>query len=253
MPQINTLDRYLYKDGEWVAPDADEMIFFKPPGALDKGIFTSVGAREGRLQNVDEHQERFNADYFWCFDQSANFSLKDLTPPDADSFWRIRIMAIGGKDAPELWIAAVKVNWNDVLQMKSHGVAITYHNHIRHHGDTGYNHKRLGLPEEFKIEPNTDSIILNNRGQICEASYANVFIKSNGEWLTPPLDSPCLPGVQRRNILAAGEINGIAAKEAVIVAADLVPEQAFMTSSGRGFIPISNWNGTTLSISGLDL
>ncbi len=45
---------------------------------------------------------------------------------------------------------------------------------------------------------------------------ANVLVKLNGQWYTPPLESGCLPGVGRGMLLQSGE-----ATESVILASDL--------------------------------
>jgi branched-chain amino acid aminotransferase len=54
-----------------------------------------------------------------------------------------------------------------------------------------------------------EAILANTRGDLCEAISANVFVERNGEILTPPLESGCLPGVARGLALEWGATAGI--------------------------------------------
>jgi para-aminobenzoate synthetase/4-amino-4-deoxychorismate lyase len=51
-----------------------------------------------------------------------------------------------------------------------------------------------------------DVIMINERGEITETTVANLVVELDGCWCTPPLDAGCLPGVQRRLLLAEGQI-----------------------------------------------
>ena len=46
--------------------------------------------------------------------------------------------------------------------------------------------------------------MLSTRGDLCCASTANVLVRRQGQWLTPPLSSGCLPGVMRKQLLEKG-------------------------------------------------
>jgi len=48
-----------------------------------------------------------------------------------------------------------------------------------------------------------DQLFFNERGELTEGGRSNVFIKLQGRWYTPPLDSGLLPGVMRAVILDA--------------------------------------------------
>lgn len=75
-------------------------------------------------------------------------------------------------------------------------------------------------------------LYLNERGELAEGSRTNVFIKSGGKLLTPPLTSGLLPGVLRRDLIARGE-----AEEAVLTLQDLARAEAvFVGNSVRGLV-----------------
>ena len=54
-------------------------------------------------------------------------------------------------------------------------------------------------PETF------DVLFWNEDGEMCEGSRSNLYMQRNdGVWVTPPLESGALPGVQRQALLDAG-------------------------------------------------
>jgi len=52
-----------------------------------------------------------------------------------------------------------------------------------------------------------DILYWNENGEMCEGSRSNLYMqRSDGRWLTPPLESGALPGVQRNALLRAGRV-----------------------------------------------
>ncbi len=51
-----------------------------------------------------------------------------------------------------------------------------------------------------------DALVLNTAGQLCCATTANLLLRRDGCWFTPPLSSGCLPGVMRDRAVALGLI-----------------------------------------------
>jgi branched-chain amino acid aminotransferase len=72
-----------------------------------------------------------------------------------------------------------------------------------------------------------DAIMLNTRGDLAEATAANVFLVIDGRLVTPPVPDGALPGIARRLMLASGR-----AVEATIPSADLArATSGFLTNS----------------------
>jgi para-aminobenzoate synthetase/4-amino-4-deoxychorismate lyase len=46
-----------------------------------------------------------------------------------------------------------------------------------------------------------DTLFFNERGELTEGGRSNVFVRVNGQWLTPPLSAGALPGVMRSVLL----------------------------------------------------
>ncbi|BEV35354.1 aminotransferase class IV [Synechococcus sp. M16CYN] len=49
-----------------------------------------------------------------------------------------------------------------------------------------------------------DALLQNNRLELCCGTVANLLVRRDGVWITPPLNSGCLPGVMRGRALASG-------------------------------------------------
>lgn len=85
-------------------------------------------------------------------------------------------------------------------------------------------------------------LFFNTRGELCEAATANVFLVRDGELLTPPLSSGCLPGTMRARVMAR-----TAVEERPLTAADVAAaEELFLTSATRGVVPVVKLDGREL-------
>jgi branched-chain amino acid aminotransferase len=92
-----------------------------------------------------------------------------------------------------------------------------------------------------------EALFPNTRNELCEATWANVFIYHMGKLITPPLESGCLPGVTRDIVIRlAGEL-GIPLVEANTSMHHLADiEGAFLTSTLRGLQGVGSIDGRIL-------
>ncbi len=97
-------------------------------------------------------------------------------------------------------------------------------------------HHKTSLREPYDRRrdrrPDVDDVIMvNTRGELTEVTRASLAVKLDGGWWTPPLDSGCLPGVERARLLEAGRL-----QERVLHVADLQrAEELGVLSSLRGW------------------
>jgi branched-chain amino acid aminotransferase len=80
-----------------------------------------------------------------------------------------------------------------------------------------------------KARGGSEALLANTAGMLCEGTGSNVFVVLDGELVTPPLSSGCLPGVTRALVL---EWTGAAERD-VPLAALLEADEVFLTSSTR--------------------
>ncbi|WP_369135601.1 aminodeoxychorismate synthase component I [Modestobacter sp. I12A-02662] len=76
-----------------------------------------------------------------------------------------------------------------------------------------------------------DVVLLNTRGELTETTRATLALELDGQWWTPPVDSGCLPGVERGRLLDLGVL-----RERVLLLGDLQrAERLAVISSLRGW------------------
>jgi 4-amino-4-deoxychorismate lyase len=88
-----------------------------------------------------------------------------------------------------------------------------------------------------------DAILLNSQGEICCATTANILVKRENNWLTPPSNSGCLPGIMRQRGI---DLNII--KETLIEAKPKDNDEWFLINS-LSCRPIQKINKKELKIS----
>ena len=80
-----------------------------------------------------------------------------------------------------------------------------------------------------------DALLPSSAGGLCCATTANLLVRRDGRWLTPPLSSGCLPGVMRQRALDQGLV-----AEAPIAEHDLPNSEAAWLINSLGCRPISH-------------
>lgn len=89
-----------------------------------------------------------------------------------------------------------------------------------------------------------DALMLNGRGDVAEASVANVFVVQQGTLLTPPTTDGSLDGITRRTVLELAEQRGIPARVQTLGRMDLLrADEVFLTGTGAGVIRVASLDG----------
>lgn len=89
-----------------------------------------------------------------------------------------------------------------------------------------YDGARAALPDGLD-----EWLFLNTRGEVCEGTITNLFLRHDGGLLTPSLGSGLLPGVLREELLAEG------ARETVLRPRDLARGDVLVGNALRGLAP----------------
>lgn len=85
-----------------------------------------------------------------------------------------------------------------------------------------------------------DAIILNEHGKVCEATSSNIFIKSNQQFITPPLSEGCVDGVMRKVWMRELKSNGLEVIEQPLTIADIQSaDQIWLTNVINGPIKLN--------------
>ena len=92
---------------------------------------------------------------------------------------------------------------------------------------------------EARLAGADDAIMLNEAGEVTEATTANVYVVRAGRLCTPPLEAGILRGTTRTRILALCGRHGLDAEEGALRQADLDgADEVFVSSSVRGILPV---------------
>jgi para-aminobenzoate synthetase/4-amino-4-deoxychorismate lyase len=82
-----------------------------------------------------------------------------------------------------------------------------------------------------------EAVFLNTEGLLTEGTRTNLFVKLEGRWWTPPLESGLLPGVYRQHLLQTGKV-----RERALRLEDLARAEGLAVGNAlRGWIPAVRW------------
>ena len=101
--------------------------------------------------------------------------------------------------------------------------------------------ENLARYERAREQGLDEVVLLNERGEVAEATSANIFtIHGNRVW-TPPLSAGCLPGVTRAVLLEEISVPGVKISEKTLYIADLESaDRVFITSTTRELLPVTS-------------
>jgi para-aminobenzoate synthetase/4-amino-4-deoxychorismate lyase len=91
--------------------------------------------------------------------------------------------------------------------------------------------RRQRYEDAKRRHPDADDVLLiNDRGQVTESTIANLAVRIDGRWITPPIDAGLLPGIGRAVALEAGELT----EDVVTIEDARSAEELVLISDTRG-------------------
>lgn len=89
-----------------------------------------------------------------------------------------------------------------------------------------------------------DCVIINEKGNICEAISSNLFVVKNGALYTPALEEGCVPGVMRQQVLKLARENRVAVYEiSLLMNVLLNADELFLTNAVNGIVWVGAYKG----------
>ncbi|WGS42700.1 aminodeoxychorismate synthase component I [Burkholderia sp. JSH-S8] len=202
---------------------------------------TTCATRADGIRHLDRHVARLqrSADAFgFRFDAGVLRGEIDArcAALDGDGPYRMKL-ALAKDGALEIAAAPLKplpAGPAGVLLAADHGFAPT------HADDALLQHKttrRADYDRAWQAAEALgcfDMLFVNTRGEVTEGGRSNLFVKLDGQWVTPPLSCGVLPGVMRGVLL---DDPSFGATERVVTRDDLARAQALLlTNALRGAI-----------------
>lgn len=93
-----------------------------------------------------------------------------------------------------------------------------------------------------------DLVLLNDKGNVCEAISSNVFMVVNDKIITPSLSEGCIDGVIRKQIIKSIQQKQLDFEEGAITLDELkAADEIFLTNSIVGVQRVSNFQGKQLA------
>ncbi|MFC5069490.1 aminodeoxychorismate synthase component I [Flaviflagellibacter deserti] len=198
------------------------------PGLIETLLWKEVGG----FWLLERHLERLekSAGYFgMTFDRAAIMVALDAVVRDREDLLRVRLVLApdGGVETVAVPLPPTeKLSFLIATQVMDSTDPLLAHKTTRR---AVYDQPRA---EAAKLHGVDEVVFVNERGELTEGSFTNLFVEKHGILLTPPLSSGLLPGVLRAELIATGQ-----ASESVLRPADLRNADAiFLGNSVRGLV-----------------
>jgi 4-amino-4-deoxychorismate lyase len=251
-----------FLDGCWAEPSQLSIPLSDRGLQLADGLFETVLVLGGEPKLLEAHLQRWH--------HSAAL-LAMAPPPQADELQPLIHEAIT-KARLQTGNGALRLNWSRGnsqgrgidglseaeprfwLQLSPHEPRFTPQTAIASRHERRNSASRLSQCKTFaygqaiqaRLEAQQagadEALLLGSSGELCCGSTANLLIRRQGQWLTPPLSSGCLPGVMRGRLLELG-----LASETPLQATP-EPEDAWLLINSLGCRPLSSVDGQALQL-----
>lgn len=250
-------DSYVYMNGE-IVPAAEARISVFDTGLLHgASVFTTLLAHNGKAFRLDRHAGRLLANaqaislrHTASAEELAK-AVDDLLAANQLREARIRITLTPGpvaagdaKGEPVTIVTASAVENPSWWYEKGLGVMVSRYRQLG--GDpaaglkTGCYLGRVLARQEAAAAGVDEALWFTPEGNLAEACFCNVFLVREAQVLTPPLETPVLPGIVREAVIElCGKLKIPCTSDRPLTIKDcLAAEEMLLTSSVAGVRPV---------------
>ncbi len=224
------------------------------------GVFSTIRVADGVLFAFERHWERMHRDAVRMHvpfpeDRDAVKSAL-LRLVEANAAWNATLRVVVVRNRGGLFEGPDQTRDSDVIAFTTDlnpwgdSVRLAIKPNARHAQNEFAGAKVLSWAqnltwyEEAHQRGFDEVILLNERGEVCECTSANIFTARGNDVFTPPLASGCLPGVTRELLLEVIRVPGVSVTERTLVPKDLEQaDQVCITSTTRDLLPVSHVEG----------
>jgi branched-chain amino acid aminotransferase len=257
----------VYVNGQITAPSKARI------SALDRGflygdaLFETMRAYGGKIFRLDQHLARLSS--------SATFLGFDLSllpePLEAavrrtltesrltDAYVRLTVSRGTGSglvpsahDVPTVMVA-VKRFTPYPAHLYERGAELIISSYRRDESSPLSNHKitsyliAILAKQEAAAAHRDDAMLLNNKGDVAEATVANVFVVKDGRVITPPVSAGILPGITRAVVIEICRDSRIPCAEENITPDQLTTaDEVFLTNTLMEIMPVRRVGDTPI-------
>ncbi|TYB87278.1 MAG: aminotransferase class IV [Kosmotoga sp.] len=179
------------------------------------------------------------------FEELAQFiseGIEKNSEKNADDF-RIRIIQFPS-ESEGMCLLFEKLEISILKDIYELGVRVSLSPYLKPSGDIMppsikvYGSPWITLTKKLMAD-NYDLILLNEKGNVTEGSFTNIFVIKNEKLITPDIKSGVLPGVTRENILCLAKAMDIPIEERNVKSWELfTADELFLSHTSMGLVPI---------------
>jgi len=222
------------------------------------GLFETMRAYAGRIFRFQQHIDRLTQSaqtLGWTVipdeDELAD-NVRQVLSPLAGTDARVRLTVTTGSlhadaaDLPKLTIvatAAAAEKYPD--ECYTRGVTAIVSECRQCRSDPTIGHKttsyfaRLASLRVAHLQSAFEALWFTPEGHLAEGAISSVFVVRDEQLLTPPLDTPVLPGITRAAVMELAVEQDIPVREQVLTLDDVLPaEEVFLTNSMIELVPV---------------
>jgi branched-subunit amino acid aminotransferase/4-amino-4-deoxychorismate lyase len=222
------------------------------------GLFTTMRAYNGRVFRLQQHIDRLMQSartLGWAIspnEEALREAVEQVLAALEQSDARARLtvttgsLRAGTEEAGGLTVvasAAPGTKYPEHVYQKGVTVALSKYRQsaadpIVGHKTTSY-FSRLASLREAHVRGLFESLWLTPESSVAEGAISSVFVVKDDQLVTPPLDTPVLPGITRAAVIEAAVEAGVPAQErAVSVEELLAADEVFLTNCLMEIVPV---------------
>lgn len=230
------------------------------------GLFETMRAYQGRIFRLVPHLERLirsARDLGWTVvptDDELAANVQQALAPLAGADARVRLTVTTGSlhadaaDTPRLTIVATAAPGEKYPdECYTRGVTAVVSDCRQSRSDPTAGHKttsyfaRLASLRVAHQQSAFEALWLTPEGHVAEGAISNVFAVRDECLMTPPTDTPVLPGITRAAVIELAVEQDIPVREHVLTLDDLLAsEEVFLTNSMMELVPVVRIGRTSI-------
>ena len=222
------------------------------------GLFETMRAYDGRVFRLERHLDRLVAsasELGWAVapdvEEMAD-SVGQVLEASSEGDLRVRLTVTTGslraveREQPELTVvttASPGAKYPDELYTQ--GVSVIVPGFRQSHHDPTVGHKttsyfaRLAALRVAHARGAFEALWLTQEGQVAEGSITSLFAVKDGGLITPPLDTPVLPGITRAAVIELASEMRVSVEEVAPTLEELLAaDEVFLTNSMMEIMPV---------------
>jgi branched-chain amino acid aminotransferase len=251
----------IYLNGETINEDSASISVGDMGFLQGDGLFETMRAYNGKIFALDAHMDRLirSAEFLAMVNIPSKKTLADacngVVAANRLKEARVRLTitrGIPGSLRPTVLVTAEKYLEYSEEKIREGISAITLSGYsfsdyeLSHIKSTGY--QRLAMArKKAELAGCDEAILINEKGNVSEGSFTNVFVIDGQKIVTPPLSDGLLSGITRAIVLKLAKENGYETEERSISLESLYGmNEVFVTNSLIELVPVKTIDQKTI-------